>query len=104
MHVDPHIRVCFALQVLSLVNASAQTDEDQYSQRVAATALAAVVPAWVAGGQDLAELWAVVVKVSVLLSSSLRCAQSSFKVCPCLGFICLSKGRNRPLKQSCSLD
>lgn len=47
--------------MLALVNQSAAVQEDQYSQRVATTALHAVVPAWLAAGKELAELWAVVV-------------------------------------------
>jgi hypothetical protein len=48
------------LQVLSLVNASTMTSEDDYSHEVAITALASVVPAWLASpnpSHDLPTLW-----------------------------------------------
>lgn len=48
-------------QVLSIVNQSIATAEDQHTQNVATTVLAAVVPAWSAAGKDLSALWTVIV-------------------------------------------
>ncbi len=39
------------------MNAVAAQQDDEHSRAVAATALAAVVPAWVAAGRRPAELW-----------------------------------------------
>jgi hypothetical protein len=43
---------------MRLIQHSAATTDDSHSQAAAASALAAVVPAWVAAGRDAAELWA----------------------------------------------
>lgn len=41
-----------------MVNTSAALQDDEYSRSVCDTALAAVVPAWVAAGHGSAALWA----------------------------------------------
>ncbi len=49
------------LQVLAIVQRSSAATDDTYSHRMGLTALAAVVPAWLAAGKGLQELWACVV-------------------------------------------
>ncbi|EFJ42549.1 hypothetical protein VOLCADRAFT_107183 [Volvox carteri f. nagariensis] len=57
----PEAALSHVLQVLAVVNQSAGLQDDEHSRAVGATALAAVVPAWVAGGRMQAPLWEQVV-------------------------------------------
>ena len=47
---------------MSLLHQTASIQDDQHSRSVAATALAAVVPAWLSAGKDVAALWSTVVE------------------------------------------
>ncbi|GFR47970.1 hypothetical protein Agub_g9794, partial [Astrephomene gubernaculifera] len=57
----PEAALSHVLQVLAVVHQSAALQDDEHSRAVGATALAAVVPAWVAAGQRSAALWEQVV-------------------------------------------
>ncbi|KIY92997.1 hypothetical protein MNEG_14966 [Monoraphidium neglectum] len=54
----PEAMLGHVLEAMRLIQHSAATTDDSHSQAAAASALAAVVPAWVAAGRDAAELWA----------------------------------------------
>eukprot|EP00798_Chlamydomonas_sp_ICE-L_P013555 gene13555-19426_t len=58
----PDLAVEHVLKVMSLLNQTSAVQEDQHSRAVVATALAAVVPAWIQAGKDVAELWEPVVE------------------------------------------
>lgn len=45
------------MQVLSVINRSSAVQDDQHSMRVSATAMAALVPAWLKAGRDSVALW-----------------------------------------------
>ncbi|MEW5318749.1 MAG: hypothetical protein WDW38_009944 [Sanguina aurantia] len=49
------------LQVIALVNVSSIGGEDSHGQAMAAAAVSAIVPAWLAGGRDASSLWAAVI-------------------------------------------
>jgi hypothetical protein len=53
---ERHGRCAVCCQVVSLVGVSSAATDDSHSSRVAALALAAVVPAWLAAGRDAAAL------------------------------------------------
>lgn len=53
--------ILLSSQVLAVVHASTVSSSDHYSQRVAITTLASVVPAWLAAGKELSALWSVLV-------------------------------------------
>ena len=57
----PHAALSHVLDVVAVVGESSATQNDAHSSQVAAQALAAVVPAWVAGGNALEQLVAKVV-------------------------------------------
>ncbi|GLC34752.1 hypothetical protein PLESTB_001159600 [Pleodorina starrii] len=57
----PEAALSHVLQVLAVVNQSAALQDDEHSRAIGATALAAVVPAWVGAGRRPAALWEQVV-------------------------------------------
>lgn len=60
----PHAALSHVLDVVAVVGESSATQNDAHSSQVAAQALAAVVPAWVAGGNTLEQLVARVVEAA----------------------------------------